>query len=86
MPVTQQHTNAEYGKTTNIFDKDTIPEMMNHHPGERYQRQKTGMTFKTSNTGIHLTALQTRTDLISGSGYHHDLSRDGSDDDDLKDA
>ena len=44
------------------------------------------MTYKTSNSGIHLTALQTRTDLISGSGYHHDLSRDGSDDDDLRDA
>ena len=31
-------------------------------------------------------ALQTRSDLISGSGYHHELSRDDDSDDDFADA
>ena len=33
-----------------------------------------------------MSGLQTRSDLISGSGYHHDLSRDDSDDEEFDDA
>ena len=45
------------------------------------------MTFAaTGYTGLHMSALQTRSDLISGSGYHHDLSRDDSEDEEFEAA